>query len=115
MLQQVVSAAIADAMTPVTLTANVNTTSCTCTYVARKIASLVIVSGTVMPKTTGASLKLLEVLGGRATVMTYGTAVQYNGATGKVYAAPGNAGTTFLNFDIPTHSVNYNFSIAYWV
>ena len=68
-----------------------------------------------MPKTSGASLKLLEVLGGRATTMTYGAAVQYNGSSGKVYAVAGSSGTTFLNFDIPAYGVNYNFSISYWV
>lgn len=108
-------AAVENALAPVALSANINTTSCTCAFNAKRLGRLVIVSGTIMPKTTGAGLRLLEVIGGRATTMAYGAAVQYNGPSGKVYAVAGSSGTTYLNFDIPTHSVNYNFSISYWV
>lgn len=110
-----VQIAVENALAPVPLTVNVNATGCTCNYNARRLGRLVVVSGTIMPKTSGASLKLLEVLGGRALTTAYGPAVQYNGAAGKVYAVAGGSGTTYLNFDIPDYGVNYNFSISYWV
>lgn len=50
----------------------------------------------------------------KASVNGYGVAVQYNGASGKVYANAAGTNTNLI-FDLPTANTNYNFMVMFWV
>lgn len=78
-----------------------------------RVGRLVICSGVISPKLTGANLALLTFLGMKPLENAYGVAVQYGGGSGKVYAN-GDANNCILRFDIPTANVNYNFMVN-WI